>query len=298
MKNTLVTAIYYTTPTSRIGGRGYTFEFYEAPFRNILNLGCNIVIYSHESEISKIHNFFSRYNFTDYKVIEYDLHNYNNSDKIYHLKEQDGIINSDGLIPGEPYFRNDRNHHLCLSKPYFLKDTIDNQYFESENYYWIDAGLFHHGIIPEKFGGIERLTRVNEENYWPNNPNNICNTDMISKLQSKNNTDLIFIGLHEFPMLINWSKFFDFIKQVHIIGGFFGGKKDIVLELYQDFVDLSNDILNNDILTLEEEVLSMLYTKKYNIYEHIPFLSWYHDVPESPNYYEPSPHPRFYKIFI
>jgi hypothetical protein len=59
MKNTLVTSIYYNSPYSRIGGRGYNFEFYEAPFRNILNLGCNLVVYSHGNEIEKVENFFN-----------------------------------------------------------------------------------------------------------------------------------------------------------------------------------------------------------------------------------------------
>ena len=57
MKNTLVTAIYFSSPMSRMGGRGYNFEFYEAPFRNIINLGCNLVVYSHPSEINKIEDY-------------------------------------------------------------------------------------------------------------------------------------------------------------------------------------------------------------------------------------------------
>ena len=167
MKNTIVTAIYFSSPMSRMGGRAYTFEHYVAPFRNFLNLDCNIVVYSHLSEMGKIEEFFKKYNFNNYKLVEFDLENYKNSDKIYEIKEKQGLINENGLISDVLLMSNDRNHHLCLLKPYFLKHTIESNFFESENYYWVDAGLFHHGISPETYGGIERLTRVNEKNYWP-----------------------------------------------------------------------------------------------------------------------------------
>ena len=299
MKDTIVTAIYYSPTTTRMGGRGYTFEFYQAPFRNIINLDCNIVVYSHESEIHKIEAFFSSYNFTDYKIINYDPNSYLHSDKIYSLKEQEGIIDENGLLEGQPYFRNDRNHHICLSKLPFLKDTIESQYFKSKNYYWIDAGLFHHGIFPEAFGGIERLTRVKEENYWPIHEKNVCTPEMVKKLQLKSGTDLVFIGMEQFPRLIDWTPFTDKLKDKHIVGGFFGGKKAAVLQLAKDFDQLIGTLMADNVLTLEEEVLSILFAEKYNKYGCISFLSWYHDVPESPNYYgAPFSDQCFYKIFI
>ena len=73
MKNTIVTAIYFSSPMSRMGGRAYTFEHYVAPFRNFLNLDCNIVVYSHLSEMGKIEEFFKKYNFNNYKLVEFDL---------------------------------------------------------------------------------------------------------------------------------------------------------------------------------------------------------------------------------
>ena len=283
MKHTLVTAIYYTTPQSRMGGRGYTFEFYKAPFRNILNLGCNIVVYSHGSEITKIENFFKQYSFNDYKIIDYDLNSYPHSDKIYELKEINGIINERGLAVGTSPIQNDRCHHLCLSKLYFLNDTIENQHFTSEKYFWIDAGLFHHGIFPETHGGIEKFVSVVEEKYWPHNKNNICTPEMIDKLLIKNNSEMIFLGMEN-----GW-----------IVGGLFGGSKNVVKELYVDFQELSTTMLYENDLTLEEKVLSKLVDMKYKKYNYISFGIWHHDVPTVPNYFGAPPTAKsFYKIFI
>ena len=75
--NTLVTAIYYHTPTSRIGGRGYTWAHYAAPFENLLNLDANIVVYTHDPIENSIKEFFDSKNFTNYKLINYDLNNTN-----------------------------------------------------------------------------------------------------------------------------------------------------------------------------------------------------------------------------
>jgi len=146
MKDTLVTAIYYSSYQSRMGGRSYSFEHYENPFKNLLTLNANILVFSHDSEISKIKSFFEKNKFSDYRIIKYDLDDYPFSKTIYDLKEKKGIIDQNGLVPGASFIVNDRNTHLCLSKIEFLNQAITNNYFGDEstnNYYWIDAGLFH-----------------------------------------------------------------------------------------------------------------------------------------------------------
>ena len=58
-------------------------------------------------------------------------------------------------------------------------------------------------------------------------------------------------------------------------------------------------IFEDNILTLEEEVLSILYTSKYQKYNYIAFNTWYHDIPTVPNYFGTSNDAKsFYKIFI
>ena len=300
MKDTIVTAIYFSSPYSRIGGRGYSFEFYEAPFRNLLNLGCNIVVYTDETEHDKIKDFFEKYNFTDYKLIKYDLNNFIASDKIYEFKVRDNIIDENGLISGSSYSSNDRNHHLCLQKPYFLQHTININIFESECYYWVDAGLFHHGLFPETYGGIEKFTKVNEKNYWPQLNESICNPTLFKRLENKNSTNLIFMGIDNYYGSSSWfSNYSEQFKHTHIIGGLFGGNKNFVLDLCTDFNNLIGNILNDGYLTLEEEVLSILFSTKYHQYNYLSFKTWYHDIPTDPNYFGlDSTAESFYKIFL
>lgn len=299
MKDTIVTAIFHYSYASRMGGRNYSFEFYENPFRNLLNLGLNIVVFSHEPEIAKIELFFERNKFSDYKIISYDLNNYEFSDKIYKLKEDNGIINSDGLVPGLHMFNNDRNTHLCLSKIDFLKITIQNDYFNSDNYYWIDAGLFHNGIIPASFGGMEKLVKPNEKTFYPLSETNLCKPGLLDRLNEKNNNkELLFVGSSAFHASPNWwNKLGLQVKNVHIIGGVFGGNKEEVLDLCSKFKDLTGKIFLLNELTLEEDILTAIVME--NNFNYLKFDTWYHDIKTDSCYYNiPESANSFYKIFL
>lgn len=300
MKDTAVTAIYHYSYSSRMGGRNYTFEYYENPFRNLLNLNVNIIVFSHASEINKIKTFFKKNNFSDYKIIEYDLNNYIFSDKIYDLKEKKLIIDKNGLIAGNSHVLNDRNTHICLSKIDFLNMAILGNYYISDNYYWIDAGLFHNGIIPNSLGGMERYLKPNDKNFWPKNKNNICRPELINNLKKKynNNEKLLFIGLTKSYLTPNWwNKVTEIDKQIHIIGGIFGGDKNEILKIYPLFKTLTEQVFALNELTLEEDILSIIVLQ--NKYNYLKFDTWFHDVKSDTCYYGPRPDQKcFYKVFI
>jgi hypothetical protein len=301
VKDTIVTAIYFYSPTSRFGGRGYSIEHYQSPFKNLLNLGCNIVVYTHEILIDGIKKFFENQRFEDYVIVDYDLSQFKYSDNIFLLKNKKGLIDESGLRQNISVVDNDRNHHLCLMKPYFISETIKNNYFDSENFYWIDAGLFHHGLIPDCLGGMERLTSIRNELFWPNNEKNLCNPTMIQNLVEKtNHSNLLLFGIENYyPEPTWWNMVTGKNKETHIIGGFFGGKKENIVELV-DLYDKKLDIIfDNNLLTLEEEVLSILFVEKFFNNEHLKFKTWYHDMPNERNYFGITPgSDSFYKLFI
>ena len=297
-KNTIVTAIYHTSYNDRIGGRNYSFEHYENPFTNLLSLNANIIVFSHYPEINKIHTFFERNGFNNYKIVEYDLHKYIFSDIIYNLKEKHEIINDNGLIPGHLICENDRNTHLCLSKMDFLKMAIVGNYFDSNNYYWVDAGLFHHGLFPYSLGGCERYVTPSQDHFWPSNKNNICTPELITNLNEQNdNNKLLFIGLTQCAAPRWWNKLVHTNKEAHIIAGFFGGNKNEILTMHPLFQELTGQVLNSGELTLEEDILSIIIAQ--NKYDYLKFGTWYHDIASDPNFSELCHgFKSFYKIFL
>jgi hypothetical protein len=303
MKNTIVTAIYHYSYESRMGGRNYTFEFYENPFRNLLSLGANIIVYSHASEIYKIDAFFKINNFINYKIIEYDLNNYIFSDTVYRIKEEKNIIDKNGLIPGNSIVLNDRNTHLCLSKIDFLNMAISNNYFDSDNYYWIDAGLFHHALFPVSLGGAERYIVPINKNFWPENKNNLCTPELIDNLNKKNNnTKLLFIGITSYSVPGFWDRITlcdenVVTKNIHVIGGIFGGDKNEIMKMVPVFKMLTEQVFALNELTLEEDILSYIVSR--NSYSYLKFDTWYHDIQSDPCYYGMQSDANcFYKLFV
>lgn len=297
MKDTIVTAIYHYSYMSRMGGRNYNFKYYENPFTNLLNLEMNIIVFSHDSEINDIKSFFNRNNFDDFIIINYDLNDYRFSNRIYTLKENKGIIDSNGLINGNSMTLNDRNVHLCLSKIEFLKIAINGCYFESNDYYWFDAGLFHNGIIPNSFGGMEKYVDPVKNTFWPLNQNNICNPHLIKNLKKHIDQKLLFLGLTSFSQPQWWNQILPENKQIHIIGGIFGGDKLEILNIYTQFQSLITQVFSIDELTLEEDILSIIITN--NNYKYLKFDTWYHDIPLDLCYYQITSDTNcFYKIFI
>lgn len=298
--NTIVTALYFTPAHTRIGGRGYSFYHYAAPFKNLLNLDANLVVYSHSTMIPFILQFFKNNEFKDFKIIEYDLDNHKYSKDIYRLKEETGIIDKHGLKKDKSLVDNDRNTHLCLSKIDFLNDTIKNNYFKTENYYWIDGGLFHHGIFPESLGGMERFINVNQARFYPTDKNNICTPELLNTIQKKTKGNLTLLGFTRFhgsPR--GFEKLYSEGKKIHIVGGLFGGKKEEVEDLIKKFNKVLDEVFKNNILTLEEEVLSCVYTEYLKEVECLKFTHWGHDKQNERNYLGVPPGSNsFYKLFL
>lgn len=302
---TLVTALYHHPPTSRIGGRGWCFDFWKAPFKNILSLGLPLVIYTHEinDQAKKLKDFLKEENFDNYEIIIHNLENFKLSEKIYQIKESIDLIDDNGLSSSRSLIENHRNHHLCLQKIFWLKDQANRNPFNSSKFFWIDFGLFHHTIFPDSLGGMEKLIPVRKENYWPE-----CKTNMFSPALAdaliKYVEDKFFCIIHEQGVVGHELYVQADSPKPHagyIIGGLFGGSKEIVNYIQQEFDKVMNVLYENNQLVLEEPILSIVYSNNVEMCKTVSFLNWYHDCPggaiDRCNYGITSDVKSFYKVF-
>lgn len=300
-ENVLVTAIYNHSPFSRIGGRGYNIDFYKAPFFNIIKLGLPIVVFTHDNQYEKIKEFFKQVNFTKYELILYDLEQTDITDLVLDYKQKANIIDEHGLLPDVSPIRNDRNHVLCLKKLYFLKYAIDNKLFDGNHYYWIDAGLFHHGLFPDSLGGQEKLIQINEETYWPNNQKSIFRTGLIENLMNRSAQEYIFIRTNSIYGSPHWwSELYNDVNFLgHVVGGLFGGDVAVTSHIHDEFYAILPKLFNHGVLPLEEEILSLIHAKHYPHYKPYTFDAWAHDIEFDRCYTGLSTDVRcFYKIFM
>lgn len=301
MNNVLVTAIYSYSPYTRMGGRGYNMHAYMAPFMNIMNLGLHVVIFTHDPVYDDLQSFLTQYEYTNYTIVKFDLDTTDITDKVLDLKQNMGLIDAQGLAQGVSLIQNDRNHVLCLKKPFFLKRVIEEYVPNADNYYWIDAGLFHHGLFPDSLGGMERYINIEVDRFWPNNKKSLFRPGLIEKLTQKTIDNFIFIKTHAYYGQSEWWNIVSptVNKDGHIVGGLFGGKKEVCIELINAFYEYVDLLLNNNILSLEEEILSIVYANQFKHLGAFNFTSWYHDVEGDRCYLEQAPNTEcFYKIFI
>jgi len=306
MNNTVfVTSLYHYSPFSRIGGRGWGLDHWKGPFRNLISLNVPLIIYTHEPEASKLEKFLKEHNFDQYKIVIHDLNTYRLSDKIYQLKEAEGIIDSDGLTGGLHYNTNVRNHHLCLQKINWLNHSAREKIFNGKKYFWIDFGLFHHGLFPDSLGGAEKLQPIKEEDYWPMNQVSMFSPKLADGINKT--CDHRFTCIQHTNEPINYqilalADLKDIESLGYIIGGLFRGYPDVISFIHTQFNLLADKVYEHNILTLEELLLSTLYSKYPDMCYVFKFENWYHDCPGGPEidrccYDVSSDTKSFYKIF-
>ncbi len=298
-KATLVTALYLHRPQEILGGRGWTFDFFASPFKNILSLGLPMVIYTHDKMEKELTEFMNSYARADFTIINQNLTEFKYSNQILKYLRASGRFKDDVFIDEKGI--NDRNTHLCLSKMYWLQDVQKENPFNSNNFFWIDAGLFHHGIFPETFGGMERFTNFYKKSsyYYPDNKNNIFNVELGKFLSHKVSK---FLALIHKEMPIN-DKIKKILKTPHpkigyVVGGLMGGPSKYIDLVFQDFDLGLSQVLSSNSIVLEEDLLSCTSSFNPDYYQTIKFNQWYHDIPDDPCYYGvSSKNKSFYKIF-
>lgn len=300
-KSTLVTALYHHSPYEIIGGRGWDFPYFAAPFLNVLKLNQPMVIYTHEKMTDHLIPFLEQHATSPYEVVNYDLYNFKYSEKVLSLKRASGKFIKDTLKEEVSYIDNDRNTHLCLNKLYWLKEESDLNRFSTNDFYWIDAGLFHHGIFPEKYGGRERLSRQenNPSLYYPDHKLSIFQPKLVESF-SRMCEKFICLIHEEMPInelmrnLLN----VDGKTIGYIVGGFFGGFKNYIDIVHEKFDTSLKTVLDEGMLTLEEDLLSCVGGLTAESFQPIRFNNWHHDIKGEPCYYGAGEEAKsFYKIF-
>jgi len=302
---TFVTALYFSQPTSRMGGRGWCLDFWKAPFKNILSMNIPLVIYTddYNDQATRLESFLKEENYTKYKIIKRKLEDFSLSEKIFNLKEQANIIDDKGLKEGVSTIANQRNYHLCLQKIFWLNEQASINPFSSTKFYWIDFGLFHHTIFPDSLGGMEKLIKIDKSKYWPENKDNMFSPVLAEKLFNYSE-DKFFCIIHENePIQYQAYSLFPDSKphSGYIIGGLFGGTIDIIGFIFEKFNHVMQVVYENNMLLLEEPILSIVYSNNVDKCKTLSFVNWYHDCPggaiDRCNYGITSDVRSFYKVF-
>ena len=261
MKIKFITSIYSDLYGTEFGGRPNRGSHYKYSLLSLLKMtDADFMCYTSDREINDLKNFFySEHNISPNKLIfeVFDIAN---------TKFKD-IINQYKVI--EEVKKSDRCVEVQYSKfHWWWKEDKSYDY-----YYWIDAGLSHCGLIPDKYlTETKPMRSYYESNLFNNNflHNVIEDTGDKFLLLGKENDRNFWSGTVD----RKWYKEYD--RSIHVIGGLFGGhrdKWDEVVNIFEDY--LKNITLDSKLLYHEEHIMSLMYFNHQELFEKKHFVMWW-----------------------
>jgi hypothetical protein len=260
-----ISAIYFDLYGTELGGRSGRNDHYLYSLNSIMGMtDAKYIVYTNDK--SRIYEFYSQHypdKINQLSVIEYDLYNNYFRDKINKLKDKEQAKKSD----------------RCIELQYSKFIWTLNHSYDCDFIYWIDAGLCHSGLIPDKYLKIH--TGRYHDSYYGSDifANNFLNnlnflSDQKVLVCAKDNVRNYWDS--SIP-----SKYFNnsiALSDKHIIGGLFGGNTNLTKYLCEQFILLADLVLDTeDRLYSEEQIFSCLYYKYPDIFNPHTFDIWWHE---------------------
>jgi hypothetical protein len=263
MKTLFITSIYSNLWGTEFGGRPSREYHYRISLQNILNMNpTKCICFTSSKEINELKNlFYNHFKIPQEKLtfVIFDLQNTKYFDEIRKLKNL------------EEMKRTDRCYEIQYNK--FMWKYNINEIYDYDRVYWIDSGLSHGGIFPEKYqkdNSREGHYKISlfTQNYLTH-LNQLTSDKVI--LLSKNNEGQFFWS-NQVPQ--QYYTVFD--RSKHIIGGLFGGIPKNFINFCDKFESLLVQLLRNEThLYMEELIMSCLYFNNKNDFELLEFDDWY-----------------------
>lgn len=258
-----ITCVYSDLHGTEFGGRPSRGGHYRYSLLSILKMtDADFLCYTSDREIQGLQDFFYVENGIEKKRIEFrtfDLSNTKFQNLISKYKDVDGTKKSDRCV------------EIQYSKFHWWW-TEDKTY---DYYFWIDAGLSHCGIIPNKYltGGPGFSEYFHSSIFDNNFLKNLCEfTENKFFMISKDNVK------HYWSGTVNRSWYKEFCMDLHIIGGLFGGHKDTWDSVVSLFENYTQDIISVDnVLPHEENVMSLMYYNHKELFVTKYFETWWHE---------------------
>ena len=259
-----ITCIYDNLFGTDLGGRISRGGHYKFSLLSILKMtDADFICYTSEQELEDLKNFF----YNEYKIDEKKL-----VFKTYDLRDSffKEIINKYKNV------EETKNSDRCVEIQYmkfiwFLFEDMSYDY-----YYWIDAGLSHCGLIPDRFlskngphmQGYYESTLFN--NHFLKNLINVTNDKFT--IIAKDNVRNYWSGT------VNEKHYNSYDSSKHVIGGLFGGNKEMYSRMVNIFTEYVYKISNGDgKIYHEENIMSVMFRNFESLFHVLDFDTWWHD---------------------
>jgi glycosyl transferase family 25 len=259
-----ITAIYSNLNGTELGGRPNRFGHYRWSLLSIMKMSdADFICYTSHEEFEGLEKFFYEENNVDRKklqIVKFNLYENEFSDVISKYKDVEGIK------------RGDR----CIEIQYMKFIWFLNEDKSYDYYYWIDAGLSHCGLIPNKY---LTLSGPHNRGYYESS---LFNNLFLNNLIKKTGDKFSIIGKENdrnfWSGTVNPKHFFNYDRTIHIIGGMFGGRKELwetIVELFREYVYKVSE--EDGRLYHEEDIMTLMFRNHSELFNDFYFETWWHE---------------------
>jgi hypothetical protein len=265
MKTKIVTSIYSNLHGTEFGGRPSRGGHYRYSLRTLLKMtNADFVCYTSKEEIEDLKLFFYEQNNISedrLKLKIYDIANFSLTEKINKVKNIEETKASDRCV------------EIQYSKFIWLLEELDVDNYD--NVFWFDAGLSHSGLFPPKY--------LNNIGYWEQHYDcSLFNEKFLNNLINFADDKIVVCAKENLNNY--WSGtvpnqyYNEHCMDRHIIGGFFGGKKENARNYCNLFLSMTNTMLDNEPrLYFEENIMTLLYYNHSELFNSLYFDIWWHE---------------------
>jgi hypothetical protein len=264
MKVKFITCIYSNLYGSEFGGRAARYYHYRWSLISLLNMTqADFLCYTSDEEIDDLKTFFYTQHGIPKKRLKFkvfDLTKMKYYDTVKKYRDVGGH----------------KHEERCYEIQYCKFFWMLNERWTYDYYFWIDAGLSHIGLIPEKYlipGEDQQQQYYNSKIF-----DNVFLDKTIEKIEDK----IFLIGKENVRNFWDHTVPSEFYKNydnsLHIIGGMFGGKKDIVkkyCKLFNESFLLLIEKTNR--LWYEENIMSLIYFNNKEMFKCFTFDTWWYE---------------------
>lgn len=264
MKVKFITAIYSNLNGTDFGGRPSRAGHYRWSLLSLLKMtNADFICYTSDEEYDDLYNFFyveNNVSKDQFNLVKYNLSNHYFLDLFKQYKDIEGARKGDRCIEIQ----------YMKFMWYMLEDKSYDQY------YWIDAGLSHCGLIPRKY-----LTNEGPHNRgYYESP--LFNNVFLGNLVKNTADKFTIIGKENdrnfWSGTVNPKHFFKYDRSYHVIGGLFGGNKNLWDLIVDYFVKYVHQVTKDDgRLYHEEDIMTLMYRNHEDMFKIYKFDTWWHE---------------------
>jgi hypothetical protein len=256
-----ITSIYSDLHGTEFGGRVGRGGHYRYSLLSLLKMSdADFLCYTSEREIESLRTFFYIDNNISPEKLKFQVFDISNT------KFKD-------LINQYKNFEETKKSDRCIEVQYCKFHWWWNEDKSYDHYYWIDAGLSHCGLIPNKYlVGNHPQGRYYESTLFSN--------DFLKNLIEDTNNKFLIIDKENdrnyWSGTVDRKWYTEYDRSIHVIGGLFGGHRDKWDEIVNLFEKYTESIITEDKgLPHEENIMTLMYFNHKDLFERKHFDIWW-----------------------